>query len=114
MAFIADMPGAYEQADLVICRSGALTIAELAAAGVPSILVPFPYAVDDHQTSNARFLADAGAAILMPQADLSVEALAELPSLGRDQLREMAEKARALARPDAARAAALVCEEISS
>lgn len=114
MAFIADMPGAYAQADLVICRAGALTIAELAAAGVPSILVPFPHAVDDHQTANARFLADAGAAILMPQASLSVEALAELPSLSRDQLREMAEKARALARPDAAFAAALACEEISA
>jgi UDP-N-acetylglucosamine--N-acetylmuramyl-(pentapeptide) pyrophosphoryl-undecaprenol N-acetylglucosamine transferase len=114
MAFIADMPGAYAQADLVICRAGALTIAELAAAGVPSILVPFPHAVDDHQTSNARFLADAGAAILIPQDQLSVEALAELPSLSRDQLREMAEKARALARPEAASEVALVCEEISS
>lgn len=112
MAFIADMPGAYADADLVICRAGALTVAELAAAGVPSILVPFPHAVDDHQTANARFLSEAGAAILMPQEELSVEALAKLPSLGRDQLREMAEKARALARPDAARDVANVCEEL--
>ena len=112
MAFIADMPGAYADADLVICRAGALTIAELAAAGAPSILVPFPHAVDDHQTANARFLSDAGAAILMPQAELSVDALAKLPSLGRDQLREMAEKARALARPEAARDVANVCEEL--
>ena len=112
MAFIADMPAAYADADLVICRAGALTVAELAAAGVPSILVPFPHAVDDHQTANARFLSEAGAAILMPQEELSVEALAKLPSLGRDQLREMAEKARALARPDAARDVANVCEEL--
>ena len=70
------------------------------------------HAVDDHQTSNARFLSDAGAAILMPQAELSVDALAKLPSLGRDQLREMAEKARALARPEAARDVANVCEEL--
>jgi UDP-N-acetylglucosamine--N-acetylmuramyl-(pentapeptide) pyrophosphoryl-undecaprenol N-acetylglucosamine transferase len=74
--------------------------------------VPFPHAVDDHQTANARFLSEAGAAILMPQEELSVEALAKLPSLGRDQLREMAEKARALARPDAARDVANVCEEL--
>jgi UDP-N-acetylglucosamine--N-acetylmuramyl-(pentapeptide) pyrophosphoryl-undecaprenol N-acetylglucosamine transferase len=112
MAFIADMPAAYADADLVICRAGALTVAELAAAGVPSILVPFPHAVDDHQTANARFLSEAGAAILMPQEELSVEALAKLPSLGRDQLREMAEKARDLARPDAARDVANVCEEL--
>jgi UDP-N-acetylglucosamine--N-acetylmuramyl-(pentapeptide) pyrophosphoryl-undecaprenol N-acetylglucosamine transferase len=67
VAFINDMAGAYDWADLVICRAGALTVAELAAAGVASLLVPFPHAVDDHQTSNARFLSSAGAAILLPQ-----------------------------------------------
>ena len=76
VAFIEDMAGAYEWADLVICRAGALTVAELAAAGVASILVPFPHAVDDHQTANARFLANAGAAILLPQNELSAEKLA--------------------------------------
>jgi UDP-N-acetylglucosamine--N-acetylmuramyl-(pentapeptide) pyrophosphoryl-undecaprenol N-acetylglucosamine transferase len=65
------MAGAYEWADLVICRSGALTVAELAAAGVASILVPFPHAVDDHQTGNARFLVNVGGAFLLPQAELT-------------------------------------------
>ena len=111
VSFIEDMAGAYEWADLVICRSGALTIAELAAAGVASILVPFPSAVDDHQTSNARFLADAGAAILLPQSEMTAERLSLLRSLTRGQLQEMAEKARALARPDAAEFVAQACME---
>ena len=76
LPFIDDMAGAYASADLVICRAGALTIAELAAAGVASVLVPFPHAVDDHQTGNARFLANAGAAILLPQRELTPERLA--------------------------------------
>jgi len=67
-AFIEDMAAAYAEADLVVCRAGATTVAEIAVAGVASILVPFPHAVDDHQTVNARFLADAGAAVLAPQA----------------------------------------------
>ncbi len=104
VAFIDDMATRYAAADLVICRAGALTVAELAAAGVAAILVPFPHAVDDHQTSNARFLADAGAAILLPQSELSPARLAGLlGGLTRDALRQMAEKARALAKPDAAR-----------
>ncbi len=108
-AFFTDMTAAYDWADLVICRAGALTVAELAAAGVPSILVPFPHAVDDHQTANARFLADAGAAILLPQQQLSVESLAGLSTLTRTQLVEMAEKARALARPEATQTVAAMC-----
>jgi len=112
VAFIEDMAGAYAWADLVVCRAGALTIAELAAAGVASILVPFPHAVDDHQTSNARFLANAGAAILLPQHELTPERLALLKNLSRDQLREMAEKARELAMPDATAAVANTCEEV--
>lgn len=72
-AFIDDMAEAYEWADLVVCRSGALTVAELAAAGKPSLLVPFPFAVDDHQRFNARDLSDYGAAVLMPQSDMSAE-----------------------------------------
>lgn len=75
-AFIDDMAAAYTWADLVICRAGALTVSELAQVGVASILIPFPYAVDDHQTYNARFLADHGAALLIQQRDLSVAALA--------------------------------------
>lgn len=111
VAFIEDMAGAYEWADLVICRAGALTVAELSAAGVASILVPFPYAVDDHQTANARFLANAGAAILLPQGELTPEKLSLLRSLSREQLLQMADQARALAKPDATAAVAKACLE---
>jgi UDP-N-acetylglucosamine--N-acetylmuramyl-(pentapeptide) pyrophosphoryl-undecaprenol N-acetylglucosamine transferase len=113
VAFIEDMAAAYAWADLVICRAGALTIAELAAAGVASILVPFPYAVDDHQTANARFLSHAGAAMLLPQEELTVERLALIRNLTRPQLQEMAEKARALAMPDATLSVANICREIA-
>lgn len=113
VSFIEDMAGAYAWADLVICRSGALTVAELAAVGVPAILVPFPHAVDDHQTENAKFLTLAGGAFLLPQAELTPESVALIGNYSRGQLREMAEKARALARPDAARDVAQVCEEIA-
>ncbi|MBU0752540.1 MAG: undecaprenyldiphospho-muramoylpentapeptide beta-N-acetylglucosaminyltransferase [Gammaproteobacteria bacterium] len=111
--FIEDMAGAYAWADLVICRAGALTVAELAAAGVASILVPFPHAVDDHQTVNARFLANAGAAILLPQAELTPEKLALVRNMNREQLLQMAEKARALAKTDATATVANACKEIA-
>jgi len=111
VAFIEDMAGAYEWADLVICRAGALTVAELAAAGVASVLVPFPHAVDDHQTANARFLANAGAAMLLPENQLTAEKLALLRSLSREQLLQMAEKARSLAKPDATAVVAGICME---
>lgn len=111
-AFIEDMAAAYAWADLVICRAGALTIAELAVVGVAALLVPFPHATDDHQTGNARFLADAGAAILLPQDRLDAGQLTGL--LGdftgqRALLQEMAERAHALAMPDAARRVAELC-----
>jgi UDP-N-acetylglucosamine--N-acetylmuramyl-(pentapeptide) pyrophosphoryl-undecaprenol N-acetylglucosamine transferase len=103
LPFIDDMAAVYDWADLVICRSGALTVSEIAAAGVASILIPFPHAVDDHQTANARFLSDTGAARLFQQRDLTPAAfavtLAEL--LDRKKLQQMAEKARTLAKPDA-------------
>ena len=111
-AFIEDMAAAYAWADIVICRSGALTIAELAVVGVSSILVPYPYATDDHQTGNARFLADAGAAILLPQTELSAARLAGLIadfSGQRNMLLEMACRAHELAMPDAARRVAAHC-----
>ena len=111
VAFVEDMAGAYEWADLVICRSGALTVAELAAAGVASILVPFPFAVDDHQTYNAKFLASAGGAVLLPQNEMTPESVSLLRNYSRGQLLQMAEKARALAKPDAAAEVARVCEE---
>ena len=113
VAFINDMAGAYDWADLVICRAGALTVAELAAAGVASLLVPFPHAVDDHQTSNARFLSTAGAAILLPQDELTPARLAEIRNLSRGQLTQMAEKARELARPEATAAVAQACAELT-
>lgn len=114
VAFIDDMTMAYAHADLVICRAGALTVAELAAAGVASVLVPFPYAVDDHQTGNARHLAEAGAAMLIQQKDLSAKSLADLlTSLTRERLLDMAKKARALARPDAAQRVADICAEMA-
>jgi len=111
-AFIDDMAAAYAWADVVICRSGALTVAELAVVGVASVLVPFPHATDDHQTGNARFLADAGAAILMPQDTMNAEKLAGLLwdfSQQRNMLLEMACRARQLAMPDAARRVAEQC-----
>ena len=112
--FIDDMARRYAEADLVICRAGAVTIAELSAGGMASVLVPFPYAVDDHQTANARFLADRGAAILLPQTELTPERLAELiRSLDRAALLRMAQNARALGKPDAARVVAQRCMELA-
>jgi UDP-N-acetylglucosamine--N-acetylmuramyl-(pentapeptide) pyrophosphoryl-undecaprenol N-acetylglucosamine transferase len=113
VSFIEDMAGAYEWADLVICRSGALTVAELAAAGVASILVPFPHAVDDHQTGNARFLVNVGGAFLLPQGELTPDAIALIRNYRRGQLLEMAEKARSLAKPDATEEVANICAEIA-
>jgi UDP-N-acetylglucosamine--N-acetylmuramyl-(pentapeptide) pyrophosphoryl-undecaprenol N-acetylglucosamine transferase len=103
--FIEDMAEAYAWADLVICRAGAMTVAELAAAGVAAVLVPLPSAVDDHQTANARYLADAGAAVLLPQYELTPDRLAaELERLLADRaaLARMATLARGRAIPDAA------------
>ena len=113
VAFIDDMAGAYEWADLVICRAGALTIAELAAAGVPAILVPFPHAVDDHQTGNAKFLVNVGGAFLLPQGELTPESVALIRNYSRSQLLEMAEKARSLAKPDATEEVANICTEVA-
>jgi UDP-N-acetylglucosamine--N-acetylmuramyl-(pentapeptide) pyrophosphoryl-undecaprenol N-acetylglucosamine transferase len=113
-AFISDMAASYANADLVICRSGALTVAELAAAGVASLLIPFPHAVDDHQTHNARFLSEQGAAILLPQTSLSADKLATLMlDLSREKLMAMAQQARRLAKTDAASAVAIVCKELA-
>ncbi len=113
--FIKDMATAYGWADLVVCRAGALTISELAAAGVGSILVPYPHAVDDHQTRNAAYLVSAGAARLLPQVGLTPERLAaQLQELLADRqgLLAMAEAAHRLARTDATGMAADVCEEV--
>lgn len=110
--FIDDMPSAYAQADLVICRSGAMTVSELAACGVASCLIPFPHAIDDHQTANARFLSDAQAAVLLPQKKLNPQDLAAMiQSLQRDDLKQMAVRAHALAKPHATQRVAEVCAD---
>ena len=115
--FIADMAEAYGWADLVVCRAGALTVSELAAAGLPAILVPFPYAVDDHQVGNARYLCDAGAARLIIQRDLTAEGLAaELAELLSDPAKRlaMAEAARTKAKTNAAAVIADACMELAA
>lgn len=110
--FLQDMATAYAEADLVICRAGALTIAELAAVGVASVLIPFPYAVDDHQMRNAAFLSEQEAAISLPQTVLNAERLAHFMSeLTRDNLSQMAQKAHQLAKPEAAQCVAAVCQQ---
>jgi UDP-N-acetylglucosamine--N-acetylmuramyl-(pentapeptide) pyrophosphoryl-undecaprenol N-acetylglucosamine transferase len=120
--FIEDMAASYAWADLAVCRAGALTLAELSAAGLGSVLVPFPHAVDDHQTRNADVLVQAGAAVLLPESDLkgnslNVELLAQqLAALlgDRSRLLAMAESARTLAKPDAAAAIARACLEVAA
>lgn len=101
--FIEDMAQAYANADLIICRAGALTVTEIATAGVAAVFVPLPSAVDDHQTANARFLESIHAAKICPQASLTVESLKEIlsPLMNRQLLSEMAVKARQKAQPDA-------------
>lgn len=118
--YLDDMAAAYAWADLVVCRAGALTVSELAAAGVGSILVPFPYAVDDHQTRNATYLSDRGAAKLLPQSEMNAARLAALleplavDAAGeRRRLLAMAEAARGLARPEATARVAEVCLQLA-
>lgn len=110
LPFIDDMAAAYAAVDLVICRAGAMTVAEVACAGVAALFVPFPFAVDDHQSANASFLADKGAALLVQQAVLTPESLAaQLRTLTREQCVALAQKARALAKTNATRAVADAC-----
>lgn len=112
--YIEDMAAAYRNCDFAICRAGAMTVAELACAGVPAVLVPFPFAVDDHQTGNAEFLADAGAAWLIQQKDLTADTLAALiGGLDRATLTAMADKARELAKPEATARVADICEALA-
>ena len=112
--FIDNVAEQLAWSDLVICRAGATTLAELAAVGVGSILIPFPFAIDDHQTRNASALADHGAAVLLSQSELTVEHLAEiLRGLDRARLLVMACTARSLGRPDAAQRVADICEQVA-
>ena len=113
--FIEDMAEAYRWADLVICRAGAMTVAEIAAAGVAAIFVPYPYAIYDHQTLNARFLADKNAAIVIPQERFSDESLAAvLAELANDRpvLMGLSRRARKNAKTDATRRVADLCNEV--
>lgn len=117
VAYIEDMADAYEWADLVVSRSGAMTVFELAAAGAPSILVPFPHAVADEQTHNAQYLSEFGAAVLIPEPDLDPGYLSRL--LGelygaRDRLLHMARSARARAVPDATARVVRICMEAAN
>lgn len=110
--FIDDMAAAYADADLVICRAGAMTVSEISAAGVAACFVPFPFAIDDHQTANARFLSNAKAAILIPQSQLVAQTLADLMlDLDRNDLSEMAVRARSLAKLHATQEVASICKE---
>ncbi len=113
--FIEDMAAAYGWADLVLCRAGALTVSELAVMGCPSILVPLPHAIDDHQTANARSLSDRGGAVLLRQSDMRAEAVAAslLGYMAHPQLLvNMAAAAAAAATPDAAARVSDYCEEL--
>src|SRR5690606_20818204 len=114
--FIKDMAHAYAWADLVICRAGALTVSELAAAGLPSLLVPLPHAIDDHQTRNAQYLAREGAALLLPQHATDADALAAQLTevlMHPDKLKAMGRIARSLAKPDATRSVVDICLEVA-
>jgi len=114
LPFIEDMAGAYAWADLVICRAGALTVAELCAVGVPALLVPYPAAVDDHQTANAKPMADAGAGEIIQETDLTPERLADLLRewlQSRAELLQRAAKARALSAPESLRRITEICLE---
>jgi len=113
--FIDDTATAFAQADLVIARAGASTVTELSAVGAAALFVPFPFAVDDHQTTNARFLVQAGGAWLVPQAELSAQMLAErLMGLSREDLLACAEKAHAHRKTNATREVVMACEELAA
>lgn len=115
VAFISDMAHAYSDADLVLCRAGALTVAELACVGTASVLVPFPHAVDDHQTGNARYLSENQAGLLLPQKQFTAASFAKiLTETQRGQCLQLASKARELAKPDATLQVVSVIEELAS
>lgn len=114
LPFIKDMAAVYCWADIVICRAGALTVAELAASGIASVLIPYPYAVDDHQTSNANYLAKENAAVLIQETQLNSDKIKDLLQKwyqAPEQLLQMAIKARSLAKPTATADVAKLCVE---
>ena len=112
--FIQDTAQAFADADVIVCRAGASTVTEIAAVGAAALFVPFPFAVDDHQTTNAGFLVEAGAAWLVPQSGLTPAALAErLATVTRTQLLDMAQKAKHMQKTDAVQAVVAACEQLS-
>ena len=114
LPFIDDMAAAIGHADLLICRAGAMTVAEVSAAGAAALFVPFPSAVDDHQTANARFLSNDSAAWLQQQRDLTPEWLAQwIQARTRDELCAVATRARGHAQPQSAQRIAVICEELA-
>lgn len=109
LKFIEDMPAAYQWADLLICRSGAMTVSEVAAAGLAAIFVPLPHAIDDHQTANARYLTDAGAGVMMLQKELTAQNLATVIKEKLTELNTMGLTAKNKARLDATETVAQIC-----
>lgn len=117
LPFIDDMEKMYQWADMAICRSGAMTVSELACAQLPALLIPFPFAIDDHQTHNARWLVEAGGAKLLPQSGLTAQALADAIRQcleHPDQLQSMSAALQQLSHPEAAEAVATICEQAAS
>ena len=114
--FISDMASAYKKNDVIICRAGALTLAEVSAAGMPAIFVPLPTAVDDHQTKNARYLSDNGGAVCLPQSELTPEKLADILkdwSMNRNKIAQISQIAGKMAKLDATVCASEVCRKMA-
>ena len=113
--FIDDTASAFAAADIIVCRAGASTVTEIAAVGAAAVFVPFPFAVDDHQTTNARFLVNAGGGWLVQQSDLTPEGLAKmLLNSERTALVDIAEKAKNMQKINATREVVAACEELSA
>jgi UDP-N-acetylglucosamine--N-acetylmuramyl-(pentapeptide) pyrophosphoryl-undecaprenol N-acetylglucosamine transferase len=113
--FIEDTAQAFADADLIICRAGASTVTEIAAVGAAALYVPFPFAVDDHQTTNAQFLVACGGGWLVPQAELTAQSLADrLMALSRETLQDVAQKAHAQKKTNATREVVMACEELAA
>jgi UDP-N-acetylglucosamine--N-acetylmuramyl-(pentapeptide) pyrophosphoryl-undecaprenol N-acetylglucosamine transferase len=112
-AFIQDMVSAYQWADIIICRAGAMTVSEVAAMGLPAILIPLPNAIDDHQMANARYLSDAGAGFILPQKELNTNNLLDLLNKAKQQLDVMAKAAKQCARLDATEVVADFCIRVA-
>ncbi|MCK5828712.1 MAG: undecaprenyldiphospho-muramoylpentapeptide beta-N-acetylglucosaminyltransferase [Methylococcales bacterium] len=111
VAFIDDISSSYLWADIIICRSGAMTVSEVAAAGLPAIFIPLPHAIDDHQTANAKYLTDAGAGILLAQSNLTADSLLVAIEEMKNSLNEMSSHAKNKAKLNATQDVATICME---